>query len=76
MGDPLKIIRDNWAVIAQAPWAFVALAIVLGVLIWVGLTYLKDHQIGNLESRIRLKEDEIADYKRKLEGATPDRWTG
>lgn len=58
--------------IAQAPWAFAILtAVIIGV-VWAVINHLKSNQIGNLESRLSLRDDEIANYKRKLEGATPD----
>ena len=58
--------------IAQAPWAFAILTVVIIGVVWAVINHLKANQIGNFESRLRLRDDEIADYKRKLEGASPD----
>ena len=65
-------ITKNWAVIREAPEAFFALVVVAFVICWLIVRHLKANQIGNLESRLSLRDDEIADYKRKLEGASPD----
>lgn len=72
MGDLLNWLRDNWAVIAEAPLAFALWTAILLGLCWFVVSYLKSNQIGNLESRISLRDDEISDYKRKLDGASPE----
>lgn len=72
MGDTLQFIKDNWAVISQAPWVFVGLIVLFG---GGGLLFGRFWQSGvvtNLESRIALRDDRIAEYDRKLGGATPD----
>lgn len=68
----LTTLAENWAVIANAPLAFVIWTLVLLGICWAILSYAKGNQIGNLESRLALRDDEIANYKRQLEGATPD----
>ena len=72
MGDFLSTLKDNWAVIAAAPLAFAIWTAVILAACWALVSHLKTNQIGNLDSRIALRDDEIADYKRKLEGATPE----
>ena len=69
MGDTL---RDNWGAIAQAPWAFALWTMRVGGTTWAAISHLKANQLEKLESRLALQDDEIADYKRKLEGASPD----
>jgi len=59
-------------VILQAPATFaIALAILCGI-IWGAMSWSYSSQIANLQSRLSLRDDQIADYKTKLEGATPD----
>jgi hypothetical protein len=72
MGDTLQFIEDNWVVISQAPWVFVGL---IGLFGGGGLLFGRFWQSGvvtTLESRMALRDDRIADYERKLGGATPD----
>jgi hypothetical protein len=72
MGDLLTTLRENWEVIARAPLAFAIWTAALAALCWAVLSHLKSNQIGDLESRLNLRDDEIAEYKRKLDGASPD----
>lgn len=79
MGEVLTALRENGDVIAEAPLVAVLWALVIGALMFAAVRSLKAHQIGDLksrlehmESRLSLRSDEIADYKRKLEGASPE----
>lgn len=72
MGGLLTTLKENWDVIADAPLAFMIWTIVLLGICWAILSYIKRHQIGDLKSRLSLRDDEIADLKRKLQGASPD----
>ena len=58
--------------ILQAPATFAMALAILGGLIWGAMSWSYSSQIANLQSRLSLKDDQIADYKTKLEGATPD----
>lgn len=58
--------------ILQAPAVFITALVILGLGIWATLNWLYSGQIANLESTIKLKEANIADYKDKLSGASPD----
>jgi hypothetical protein len=71
MSNLMQTLRDNWAVIAQAPWAFLVVTVLLAGTIWLVVKALKAEQVGSLEARLKLRDDEIADYKRKLDGASP-----
>lgn len=58
--------------IAQAPWSFaICLAVVAGVIFLV-LRSLKAQEIADLNSRLTLRNDEISDYRRKLDGKSPE----
>lgn len=72
MGDIISTAKANWAVISQAPWAFAAWTAIIIAAVWAIVTHLKANTVETLESRLKLRDDEIADYKRKLSGASPD----
>ncbi|MER9329861.1 hypothetical protein [Mesorhizobium sp. M0488] len=79
MGDPIQFLKDNWAVVTQAPWVFVTLVIIVGGGgVAIGRTWLNrtisnlQSDIATLESRHIAKDEKIADYQSKLNGATPD----
>lgn len=67
--DFIAHIEREWAVITGAPLLSVIWALVLLVLSWIAVSRMKAHQIGNLESRIAFRDDEITDLKRKLNRA-------
>lgn len=63
--DIVAFAKENWAVIEQAPWAFVisaTLFLAIGYAVAAGLT----------SERLQLAEARVADYKEKLEGKSPD----
>lgn len=72
MLDPIQTLRNEGAVISQAPWSFVICIIAASALIFLVIRALKAQQINDLESRLTLRNDEIEDYRRKLDGASPD----
>jgi len=72
MGNLIETLRAESAVIAQAPWSFLVCLIVVGGVIFAVLRTLKAQEISDLKSRLTLRNDEIADYRRKLDGASPD----
>jgi hypothetical protein len=65
-------LQREWGNVSGAPVTFVASFLIFAALVWLFLYFLKRHQVGDLESRLKLRDDEIAEYKRKLDGATPD----
>lgn len=72
MGSLIDTLKANWSVIAQAPLAFAIWTLALIGIIWVIVAHLKSNQIEALDGRLKLRDDEISDYKRKLSGASPD----
>jgi hypothetical protein len=67
----IKYLAGEGRVILQAPATFlIAIAIVAG-LIWAAMSWSYSSQITNLQSRLSLRDDQISDYKSKLDGATP-----
>jgi len=72
MSNPITVLRSEGAVIAQAPWSFALCLFVVGSVIFLILRALKAQEIADLNSRLTLRNDEISDYRRKLDGKTPD----
>lgn len=72
MSNPLETLRAESGVIAAAPWSFAICLFVIGGVIFLILRAMKAQEIADLNSRLTLRNDEIADYRRKLDGKTPD----
>jgi ribosomal protein L29 len=65
-------IVGEWKVISQAPFTFVIASMFLCGLAYLAARWRYAISIEHLEHRVKLRDDEISDYKRKLEGASPD----
>jgi hypothetical protein len=72
MSDLVSNFRSIWLIVVQAPWSFVGWTAVVAGAVWAVANHLKANRIESLEGRLKLRDDEINDYKRKLSGATPD----
>lgn len=79
MNDPIQFLKDNWAVVIEAPWVFVTMVVIIGGGgVAVGRTWLNrtisnlKSDIATLENRHIAKDERIAEYQSKLNGATPD----
>lgn len=72
MSNPIEVLRDEGGVIAAAPWSFAICLFVVGGVIYLILRAMKAQEIADLNSRLTLRNDEIADYRRKLDGKSPD----
>ncbi|MBU4198152.1 MAG: hypothetical protein KJ911_15540 [Alphaproteobacteria bacterium] len=72
MGNPIETLRTEGGVIAQAPWSFVLCLFVVAGVLFLIIRSLKVQEVADLNSRLTLRNDEIADYRRKLDGASPD----
>jgi hypothetical protein len=70
--DIVQFVKENWAVIEQAPWVFVTLVVLFGGGGLLGGRYWRADIVTNKDSIIALRDAEISDYKRKLDGASPD----
>jgi hypothetical protein len=64
----LERLSKEGAVIADAPLTFGVAVLAAAIVVWL----LFRHQIANLKSSIQFRDDQIADYRTKLDGATPD----
>lgn len=65
-------IQQQWNAVKSAPVLYIGAICVVAGIIWLLLSHMKANRIESLEERIRLRDDEIADYKRQLDGASPD----
>jgi hypothetical protein len=61
----VKYIFGEWETISKAPVTFIIGLLVLAVVAYQAARY-------HLKERLQLRDDQIADYKNKLSGATPD----
>jgi hypothetical protein len=68
----LKLLTDEWSVLQQSPRLFIIAVVLASGAIWLALDWKYSAQIANLERRLSLKDDQIQDYKSKLNGASPD----
>ena len=68
----VKYVAGEWQVILQAPLAFALCLIVIFGLAYSVARWRYTGSIETLESRIKLRDDQVAEYKQKLSGATPD----
>lgn len=66
----LDRLQAEWPVIEKAPLAFAVAVFVVGGAVWAIVHALYRQQIGNLKSRLDLKDGQIADYERKSSVAT------
>ena len=70
--DIVAFAKDNWAVISQAPWVFVTLAVLFGTGGMILRRFMFNERIAILNGRLAERDEKIAAYKTKLDGATPD----
>lgn len=73
--DLQQIVERLWKereVIGNAPVAFVLSLLALGAILFALFQWRYSDRLDSLEGRIKLKDDLIASYKTKLDGASPD----
>lgn len=70
--DFIKHMTGEWKeILAGAPVSFCIAVVVAGGLIWGVVNWRYSSIIENYESRLKLKDEQLSDYKEKLNGATP-----
>lgn len=69
--DIVAFLKENWAVIAQAPWVFVALVVLVGGGGYALGRYMVSEKVANLESRLAARDDQIVRLKEQV-AASPD----
>jgi len=71
--EPLvKYLTTEWGVILQAPAIFVTAAALIMLFVWGIFRWSYASRIEALDGRLKLRDDQISDYKQKLSGATPE----
>jgi hypothetical protein len=75
----IEFVRDEWQTVITAPATFVTGSLIIAVVIWVILTWQygarldnKDAIIGSRDATIKFQEAQLAEYRTKLKGASPD----
>lgn len=61
----IEFTKENWAVISQAPWAFVVCALLFATLGYAIASRLT-------AERLQLAEARVSDYKERLNGKSPE----
>jgi hypothetical protein len=64
-------IIGEYQVIARAPGTLAMATLALSVLIWTAISWEKNAVIEQLTGQIQLQDRQLADYKDKLNGASP-----
>ena len=59
-------LQQQWDAVKAAPVLYLGAILVVTGIIWVIVNYVKRHEISALEARLRLRDDELEDRKRKL----------
>lgn len=67
-----KWLESEWAAIGSAPFTFAIAVVIAGFLVWRFVKHEFNTRLSNKESSIELLERQLADYKDKLSGASPD----
>jgi len=62
----IVFLKENWAVIAQAPWVFVASLVIFGGGGYALGRYMLSEKVGNLESRLAARDDQILRLKEQI----------
>jgi hypothetical protein len=68
----MDFFEKNWDLISQNPLIFISFAFIVGATCFAIGKYLHREEISILKSRIDLRDDTIENYKKKLDGASPD----
>jgi hypothetical protein len=68
----LQNIFNGWPLIRANPATFAGIVVSIFVVAWLGVNYLYSVQLTNKDETIKLLDRQVADYKDKLQGATPD----
>jgi len=65
-------LASEWQAFMNAPFLTLGLVLLAGVAVWFAAMWLTANKIESLEGRLALRDDRIAEYERKLAGASPD----
>jgi hypothetical protein len=68
----LTKLAEQASAIKAAPYPFLLAIAVVGGAIWFVVNYLYSERISSKDAQLQLADRQIADYKQKLSGASPD----
>jgi hypothetical protein len=71
MPDLVKLL-EQWAVVTAAPIPFAIAVVVTGGLIWFAVGWSYSSVLSGKTAQIELQDRQLADYRDKLKGATPE----
>lgn len=67
-----QYLATEWQVIKAAPVIFLTGATLIAIAVFIVVNWFYRGRLDTLDSRLKLKDDLLIDYQRKLSGATPD----
>ncbi|NVM43194.1 hypothetical protein HWX16_23200 [Ochrobactrum intermedium] len=68
----LESLQKNWDTISQFPWLFASTVVISFSAGFAVAKYLSSEKMQSMNEAKKLAEDRVADYKEKLQGASPD----
>lgn len=71
MPDLVKLL-EQWAVVMAAPLPFAIAVVIAGGLIWLAVGWSYSGVLASKNAQIELQDRQLADFRQKLNGATPD----
>ena len=71
MPDLVKLL-EQWAVVTAAPIPFAIAVVVAAGLIWLAVGWSYSTVLSGKSAQIELQDRQLADYRDKLKGATPE----
>jgi hypothetical protein len=71
MPDLVKLL-EQWAVVTAAPIPFAKAVAIAGGLIWLAVGWSYSSILSGKSAQIELQDRQLADYREKLKGATPE----
>jgi hypothetical protein len=71
MPDLVKLL-EQWAVVTAAPIPFAIAVVVAAGLIWLAVGWSYSSVLSGKSAQIELQDRQLADYREKLKGATPE----
>ena len=72
MSELVKYIHDEWVTVSQAPFTITTLILLLTAVIWKVIDWKYSVRHESLNGRLELAKSTADEYKRKLDGASPD----
>lgn len=68
----LAYFKSEWTVLSQAPVIFGTAMVLICGIVYAVVRHQFGDRLSSLEGRLQLKDDQLDDYKNKLNNASPD----